>query len=175
MRLHVLAAVLAPTFAATAAAAAEEICHELKGGQFADERLCVTSVRAPQGDTKFGPENLLATGDGAWCAAGTGTQVVTIYFKPRPPFRTINLVNGYAKTPETFRQNGRIRRVLFEADNGYRSTITLKDISAEQRVTIPTSRYGWIRLTVLESIKGGTNPAVCLSELLANLEELGNN
>lgn len=174
MRLRLLAALLVPAFAVTTAAA-EEICHEMPGGQFADERFCVTSVRTPEGEVKFGPENLLATGDGAWCAGSPSKQVITNYFKPKPLFRMVNIVNGYAKSEELFRQNGRIRRALLEADNGYRSTITLRDSPKEQRIIIPKGRYGWIRLTVIESIKGHANAAICLSALLANLEELANN
>lgn len=173
MRPRLLAAALLATSLVSESATSQETCFDLSG-QFANSRHCVSSVRAPQGGMTFGPENLLATGEGAWCASADGKQIVTMHLKPKPLFRTVTITNGYAKSNDTFRQNGRIKRALLEADNGYRSTITLRDISAEQRIIIPKGRYGWIRLTVLDSAKGSANSAVCLSEFLANLEELGN-
>lgn len=174
MRSRLLTATLVAAGLVSESALSQEFCFDLSG-QFANSRYCVSSVRAPQGGTNFGPENLLAIGDGAWCASADGKQIVTMYFKPKPLFRTITITNGYAKSKELFfRQNGRVKRALLEADNGYKSTITLRDISAGQRVIIPKGRYGWIRLTILDSAKGSANSAVCLSEFLANLEELGN-
>src|SRR5262249_34303388 len=156
------AALIGPTLAATAAAS-EEICYELSGGQFADERYCVTSVREPQGNTKFGPENLLATGDGAWCAGTTARQTITISFKPRAQFRTLKITNGYAKWIETFRQNGRVKRAEIEADNGYKAMIEPQDTRAVQKIVIAIGRYAWLRVTVVESVRGSANPNVCLS------------
>src|SRR5262245_61042613 len=102
----------------TATAPAQETCHTMTG-QFADLRLCVSSMRAPEGSTNFSPENLLATGDGAWCASAEANQTVTLHMKPAPPMRTITMTNGYAKSEETFRQNGRVKRAMIETNTGY--------------------------------------------------------
>ena len=160
---------------ASGSALCDETCYELKGGQFADERYCVTSVRAPESDIKFGPENLLSTGDGAWCSTAEGNQVVTMYMKPAQLMRTIIITNGYAKSAETFRQNGRVKRALLEADNGYKTMITIRDTAAAQRIVVEKGRYAWFRLRILESTRGTANAGVCLSAFLSNLEELNSN
>jgi hypothetical protein len=135
-------------------------------------RHCVTSVRPPEGATNFGPEHLAATDDGAWCANAADRQTITMYLNPAPPLRTVSMTNGYAKSAETFRQNGRVKRAMIETDSGYKGMITLKDAPAEQRFIIARGKYSWVRLTILESIRGSTSSNVCLSEFLVNLEEL---
>lgn len=174
MRVRIpAAAFLAACFAAMPASA-DETCFE-RSGQFATMRHCVTSVRASQGGTNFGPENLAATGDGAWCASEKSDQSVTMHLKPSAPLRMLTLTNGFAKSNETFRQNGRVKRAMIETDTGYKGMIAPKDNRNAQRFIIAKGRYAWIRLTVIETYRGAANPNVCLSEFLANLEEFGNN
>lgn len=175
VRISSLALIAIVTCVVSAPALSGEICHELQGGQFADERLCVTSVRAPEGSTNFGPEHLLGTDDGAWCSGAEGNQVVTTYMKPAQLMRTINITNGYAKLAETFRQNGRVKRAMLEADNGYKLMITLKDAPVWQKVIIEKGRYAWFRLRILEITRGTATAGVCLSVFVANLEELNSN
>jgi hypothetical protein len=69
------------------APAAAEICHEHKGGQYAETRTCVTSVLPPQGGKTYGPDRMSAENDddGAWCegAPGLGVrQVITLHQQP---------------------------------------------------------------------------------------------
>ena len=171
MRKRFFAAALMAANFISAPAHADEICYE-RSGQFANMRHCVTSVRPPDGGTNFGPEHLAATDDGAWCANAENNQTITMYLKPSPPLRTVTMTNGYAKSAVTFRQNGRVKRAMIETDRGYKGMITVKDTSAEQRFIIAKGKYAWVRLTILESIRGSANPNVCLSEFLVNLEEL---
>jgi hypothetical protein len=173
MHTRTFATVLMAACFAAAPALAQDICYE-RSGQFASLRHCVTSVRAPQDGTNFGPENLAATGDGAWCAAAERRQIITLYLKPRVPLRTITMTNGYAKSDEIFRQNGRIKRAMIETDTGYKGLITVKDSRAAQKFIIAKGRYTWVRLTILNTNRGSTNPNACLSEFLVNLEEFGN-
>jgi len=152
---------------------AQEICHDRPGGQFADMRHCVTSVRAPQGATSFGPEHLAATGDGAWCASAERNPSVTLHLKPASLLRTVTFTNGYAKSSETFRQNGRVKSAVIETNTGYQGYIDPKDTTAAQQFIIAKGQYVWVRLKILQSTRGNPNPNVCLSEFLVNLEELG--
>ena len=177
MRTKVFAALLiAPLFAAPifTPAFADDVCFD-RGGQFSALRHCVTSVRAPAGETKFGPDHLAATDDGAWCAAADRDQAITLYLKPAAPLRTITFTNGYAKSPETFRQNGRITRALIETNTGYQGYIDPKDTRASQSFIIPKGSYAWVRFKILETTRGSANPNPCSSEFLVNLEEFGNN
>ena len=84
------------------------------------------------------------------------------------------MTNGYAKSVETFRQNGRIKRAMIETDRGYKGMISVQDSRAAQKFIIAKGSYAWVRLTILESIRGSASPNVCLSEFLVNLEELAN-
>lgn len=172
MRKSVFALAIAAGLACSPAGA-DETCYE-RSGQFANMRHCVTSVRAPQDETNYGPEHLAATGDGAWCASGERSQSVTLHLKPAAPLRTVTLTNGYAKSNETFRANGRVKRAMIETNTGYRSHIDPKDNAAPQKFVIAKGTYAWVRLTILESARGSASPNVCLSEFLVNLEELAN-
>ena len=174
MRTRVFAAALFAMCLVSIPALSDETCYE-RSGQFANMRHCVTSVRAPQGGMNFGPENLAATGDGAWCAGAESNQIVTLHLKPKAPLRTVTMTNGYAKSEKTFRQNGRVKRAMIETDSGYKGMIALKDTAEAQKFIITKGRYAWIRLTILETNRGTANVSVCLSEFLVNLEELGNN
>ena len=173
MRQSVLAFALAAANLISLPALSQEICHDRPGGQFADMRHCVTSVRAPQGGTNFGPQHLAATGDGAWCANAERNQSITLHLKPASRLRTVTLTNGYAKSNETFRQNGRVKTAVIETNTGYQGYIDPKDTTAPQTFIIATGTYAWVRLTILQSTRGNPNSNVCLSEFLVNLEELG--
>ena len=169
MRIKVFAALLAAPLVA-APALADDICFD-RDTQFSALRHCVTSVRSPA----FGPDHLAATDDGAWCASAERNQVITLFLKPAAPLRTIGFTIGYAKSAETFRQNGRIRRALIETNTGYQGYIEPKDTTASQRFIIPKGTYAWVRFTILETTRGSANPSPCASEFLVNLEEFGNN
>jgi len=178
MRTRVFAALLAAPFLVTpflaAPARADQICFE-RGGQFSALRHCVTSVRSPDGGANFGPDHLAATDDGAWCAGAERDQAITLYLNPPAPLRTISFTNGYAKSPQTFRQNGRIKRALIETSSGYQGYIDLKDTPASQRFIIAKGTYAWVRFKILETTRGTANASACASEFLVNLEEFGNN
>ena len=84
----------------------------------------------------------------------------------------MTMTNGYAKSADTFRENGRVKRAMIETDRGYKGMIVVRDSRAEQRFIIAKGSYAWVRLTILESYRGSASPNVCLSEFLVNLEEL---
>jgi hypothetical protein len=127
MQLPLVVAVMAVALAA-APACAEDICHAFET-QFAKERICVSSVLAPQAGNTYGPDRLLGTSDGAWCegVAGAGIgQSVTLHQAPSQLVRTLHLTAGYAKSDDAYRNNGRVKTALIETDRGYRKTVTLK-------------------------------------------------
>lgn len=167
--------VLAAT-ALAATPARAEICHAFTG-QFAKERICVSSVLAPQAGNTYGPDHLMGTGDGAWCEGVPGPgigQSVTIHHDPPQVMRTINITSGYAKSDETWRNNGRVKKALIETDRGVKKTVTLKDVRESQDIIIPKAKVAWVKLTILEVYPGARGSDTCVSEFLANLEEFGN-
>jgi hypothetical protein len=158
------------------AAVAAETCHSLEH-QFGKTRTCASSVLAPQGERTHGPNHLIIGEDGAWCegSAGPGIgQSVTIHMQPRPRFRTISIINGYARTDETFGRNGRVKRAYIEAEGGYKTAITLKDTREPQRFRIPTSRALWIKFTIAGIYPGTSGSDTCLTWLSVDHEELNN-
>jgi hypothetical protein len=175
MQLRVVIAAFAAALVAPPAAA-DEICHAFDS-QFAKERLCVSSVLAPQGANTYGPAHLMGADDGAWCegVAGPGTgQSVTLYHEPRQRVRTINVTAGYAKSEEVYRSNGRVKIALVETDRGYKKTVTLKDARESQKIVIPKASIAWVKLTIVEVYPGARGSDTCMSEFLTDLEELAN-
>jgi hypothetical protein len=161
---------------AGAPARGAETCHAFDG-QFAKERICVSSVLAPQAGKTYGPDHLLGTGGGAWCEGVPGPgigQSVTIHHDPPQVMRTINLTAGYATSDETYRNNGRIKKALIETDRGLKRTVTLKDTRESQKITIPKAKVAWVKLTILEVFSGARGSDTCMSEFLTNLEEFAN-
>ncbi len=157
-------------------ARAEQTCHAFES-QFAKERICVTSVLAPQAGNSYGPGRLMGTTDGAWCegVAGPGIgQSVTLHHDPRQFVRTIHVTAGYAKSDEAYRNNGRVKTALIETDRGYKKTVTLKDVRESQKIIIPKARIAWVRLTIVEVFPGARGSDTCMSEFLTGLEEFGN-
>jgi hypothetical protein len=159
-----------------APAVAEETCHGFTS-QFAKERICVSSVLAPQAGNTYGPDRLTGTTDGAWCegVAGPGIgQSVTLHHDPKQMVRTLNVTAGYAKSEDAYRDNGRVKTALIETDRGYKKTVALKDVRESQKIVIAKARIAWVRLTILEVFPGARGTDTCMSEFLTDLEEFGN-
>ncbi len=175
--MHVRLAVMVVVAAGLSrTAVAAETCHSLEH-QFGKTRICASSVLAPQGQRTYGPNHLVTGEDGAWCegAAGPGIgESVTIEMDPRPRFRTISITNGYARTADAFRRNGRVKRAHIEAEGGYKTTVTLKDTRAPQRIRIPTSRALWVKFTIAEVHPGARGSDTCVTWLSVDHEELNN-
>ncbi len=98
--------VLAVTIAGSVPAAAEETCWSAEHGQFFNMiKYCVSSVRASEVQSTYGPENLARwEGDAskAWCTPDFGFgETIRIEIQGGPAFRRLAVGNGYAKSPET--------------------------------------------------------------------------
>ena len=133
---------LAAAAALAATSVRAETCHAFEG-QFAKQRICVSSVLAPQAGNTYGPDHLMGTGDGAWCEGVPGPgigQNVTIHHDPPQVMRTINVTNGHARSNEIWRNNGRIKKALIETDRGEKKTVTLKDTRESQAIIIPKAK-----------------------------------
>ena len=154
---------------------AAEICHS-QGGQYADTRTCVSSVLSSQGGNSYGPDQVTGLGEGAWCEGVSGPgigQTITVHQKPAQVIGAMMIVNGYAKTPQTFRANGRVKRARIETSGGVTRTVTLKDTSEMEEIKVPPSRVTWIRLTILEVYPGERHADTCISKFYFNHEEFG--
>lgn len=158
-----------------AASAAAETCHNF-GGQYADTRFCVTSVLPPQGRNSYGPDQISGLGDGAWCEGVPGPgigQSVTVHQNPAQVIGSMSFVNGYARTEQTFRNNGRVKRARIETSGGYVRTMTFRDGKEWLHIKITPSNVTWVRLTILETYPGARDTDTCISKFYMNHEEFG--
>jgi len=163
-----LAAISGTCSAATAA----ETCHSATG-QYADTRTCVSSVLPPQGNNRYGPNNLNGEG-GAWCEGVDGPgvgQTITLHQKQDNVIGSLSFVNGYTKTPQLFRANGRVKQARIETSNGYRKTVNLPDSSEWQKIEISPSKVSWVRLTILAVYPGARGSDTCITTFYLNQED----
>ncbi len=135
VKSRLVALVAVATALAGTLAGAAETCHAFES-QFAKERICASSVLAPQAGNTYGPAHLMGTGDGAWCEGVPGPgigQSVMIHHDPPQVLRTVNVTAGYAQSDETYRNNGRVKKALIETDGGLKKTVTLKMCAKARR------------------------------------------
>lgn len=167
--------IAAPAFAQTKA---KETCAE-QNGQYANTRFCVSSALAPQGENKYGPE-IFVEGDEkkAWCEGVVGYGIgesVTIHFKPAVRLQEFSFANGYSKTPETFRNNSRVKQFRIQTSDGFATVVTLPDQSDAHTIKLPRPvKPQWVRFTIAEVYPGARGSDTCVSGLFPNLEQLNN-
>lgn len=161
--------------AGASAPAAAELCHS-SGAQYADTRTCVTSALPRQGANTYGPEHLGDAGEGAWCEGVSGPgigQSITVHQNPAQVIGSMVVTNGYAKTPQAFRANGRVKRARIETSGGYNKVVTLKDSPEMADIKLSPSKVSWVRLTILDIYPGEKHADTCISKFYFNHEEFG--
>lgn len=157
-----------------AAAAADESCFGWATELVRQAEHCASSVRHPQLGFNYGPDNLF-TKHNAWCEGIPGNGMgewVVVRFDPALVFRTIRVINGYVRLPETFTDNGRVRRFDIETSNGFVMSASLEDRRDEQTIQLPNAqRADWIRFTIADVYPGEKHDDTCLSGLMVDIEE----
>lgn len=151
---------------------AEGICHHWGTELVSPAATCVSSHLPPQGANSYGPD-MLTTDGAAWCMAGpaVGQWVRDGYAEPMK-IRRILITNGYAKSPETFRNNGRVKRVAIETSDGVKMIASLKDRREFQEIRLPrVARAKWVKVTIEDVYPGARSSDVCLSQVGVDLEE----
>jgi hypothetical protein len=163
------AALVAILLVASLPAAASETCYVDPGGQYGKITMCVSSVLPPQGANSYGPEHLIGRAENentAWCEGVAGPGIgETIIEKLDGSYttRALSITNGYAKSDEAFRGNGRIKSAVIETSRGYKATVTLKDTREPQKINFPKSKIAWIKLTIAD-VYPGAHADTCVSE-----------
>lgn len=170
---------IAATFLALAfspgPAAAGDICHQQGPTQYNDSlRTCVSSVLPEQGGRNYGPENLASDKPkAAWCEGVTGDgigQTITLHQTPAGVIDSLIVVNGYARTSELYRANGRVRQARIVTSGGYEKTVNLMDNADRQEIRISPHQVTWIRLVILAVYPGARFNDTCLSTFQLGLE-----
>ena len=157
-------------------AAAAETCAVDPGGQFGTITMCVSSVLAPQGANTYGPLHLIGRTDDqhtAWCEGVPGPglgETITEKLDGAYTARSLTITNGYAKSDEAFRGNGRIKSATIETSRGYKAAVTLKDTREPQRIAFPKSKIAWVKLTITD-VYPGSHADTCVSQFGIALDE----
>ena len=144
-------------------------------GQFGVVTITVSSVLESLGPLSYGPKNLY-DGDPstAWVEGARGHGIgewVTFRFEYSMAFRYFWIVNGYAKSGDLFRKNGRVRELLVEAAGGVKYKFILEDSMRRQTVTLPrVVESPWVKFTIQSVYPGEAYSDTAISELTVDLE-----
>ncbi len=172
-----LAAYLAIGTLGVTRALAQPVCNRIaQGTQFGPHELCAYTVLKPQGQNRYEPkmaaDDNLAT---AWVegAPGSGAgQWIEYVFTTPSKAQTLNIVNGYAKSKASFRNNERIRSFRIEVDDRTVHTGRLADTSRRQTIRLREPVRGTIwRLHVVDTYPGAKWKDLAVTEFWIDLEE----
>ena len=162
-----LASVLGSAFA-------NETCYGWATELVIEAQDCVSSVLPPQMGINYGPD-VLSKQEGAWCEGVPGYgngEWIEIRFRPDRFFQSIYLVNGYAKSAETFLNNSRVKQFKINTSDGLVTIANLQDHSREQIIRLPRKvKASSIRLTIIDVYRGAKYADTCLSKLVVDIEE----
>ncbi len=126
----------------------------------------------PSDQASYSPLNLMDNesttcwavrgGSGSWFALSWGDSLVGDW-----RLDSFSLINGYAKTPERWQQNSRIRELEVSIDGRLYGRVTLHDTPKVQTIRFPSrlnSRAREIRFTVISIYPGSYYDDLCVSE-----------
>lgn len=172
-----LAAALAVLAGAAAAQPKPKEQCAVRSTQFAELRYCVNNAKAAEGELAFGPEAFVSGESGkAWCEGVTGYgigEIVTLHFKPGVRLQELAILNGYGKTPETFKDNSRVKRLRIQTSDGFATIVALPDKPEEHVVKLPRPvKPQWVRFSIVDIYPGDRGSDTCISGILPNLEQL---
>lgn len=150
-----------------------------QNGQFAELQYCVNSVRAPEGDDKYGPEAFTESeGMKAWCEGLVGYgigETVTLRFKPAIRVQEFSFLNGNPASEETFRNNSRVKLIRVQTSDGLAVALTLPDTKDAHVIKLPrAAKPQWVRFTILDVYPGARGSDTCIAGISPNLEQLNN-
>jgi hypothetical protein len=162
--------------ASGSAALGNETCWTSGPAQFArGVDYCVSSVLEPQGGITYGPQNIA---DGkkstAWCEGvpsnGEG-QLIEMRIKEGSAFRRILIQNGYGKSEESFRNNGRLKTIEVSADGGEKRQANLPDTHDVSIVELPrVGVYRSVTISILEVYSGEKSADTCVDYISPDFE-----
>lgn len=130
---------------------------------------------APSGSLSYGAEQAtdvdfstcwaVPKGPGAWLEMSLGNADE----KQRSNWNGVSLVNGYAKTPELWKKNSRVKTLEVSLNGQPLGRVVLKDTASVQSIRVPQTEVGYpdkIRLTIIDTYPGSEYADTCISELI---------
>lgn len=147
-----------------------------RDSQLAELRYCVNSARAAEGELAFGPEAFVNGESGkVWCEGVVGYgigETVTLHFKPALRLQEFAILNGYSKTPGSFQDNSRVKRLRIQTSDGFATIVTLPDKPDEHVVKLPRPvKPQWVRFSIVDVYPGDRGSDTCIAGIAPNLEQ----
>ena len=144
---------------------AADLCGEVHGGQFADEQLCASIARFPDGKAATAamldsiPENY------PWLFPpidqGSTPQLTIKVLTAGAQFSTLQILNGWSPYDTTggeanqFKNYGRAKDIVIESASGHSLRHTLRDTDELQTITLPKPAAAeWVSMKVLSTYPG---------------------
>jgi len=162
--------------ASGSAALGSETCWTSGPAQFAQGiDYCVSSVLEPIGGITYGPQNIADGKEStAWCEGvpsnGEG-QSIEMRIKGGSDFRRILIQNGYGKSTESFRNNGRLKMIEISADGGEKRTATLPDTHDVSIIELPNvGLYRSVTISILDVYQGAESTDTCVDYISPDFE-----
>lgn len=118
----------------------------------------------------YGPDNVRDGEDStAWCEGAKGTgrgEWLAFDFRTPVTARALTLVAGYNKSPETWRNNARLKRVRLHFSDGTRQDANLRDTASPQALLLEAKgTLESVKLEVLAVYPGRRHEDACVSEV----------
>lgn len=133
-----------------------------------DVRVSASSVLAPQASFNYRPINVIDGDPGtAWAEGADGPGVgewLDFDFTETVDLIAIEFLNGYNRTRETFRGNGRVRLITITTDDND-IVATLDDNMEYQTIEEPFGRTGSARMTIESVYRGERFDDTLVSEV----------
>lgn len=140
---------------------------------FNEETLGFAKASSILEAAKYSPQKI-RDGDyaTAWVEGDKGSglnQWLEIFNQSNYPdrniYKSLKIINGYAKSEATYKTNNRVRKALLEFSDGQKQIIELKDTMEPQIVTFNESIIQSVKLTILDVYKGTKYNDTCISEI----------
>lgn len=157
-------------------ASAGQNCAQMGATELVKNILyCVPSVLPSQSGRSYGPENLFdGSNRTAWCEGVRGNgegQEIYIRIEDGIPFRRLLIYNGYAKSADTYRNNGRVRTIDVFTDRGDQIRTVLPDTSSEVVINLPGPiEYHKLRIQIVDVYPGSKYQDTCINLISPDFE-----
>ncbi|EJW09522.1 hypothetical protein A33M_1215 [Rhodovulum sp. PH10] len=134
------------------------------------DTYCASSVLTPQYGNRYGVKNLFA-GDpsAAWVEGVPGDGVgewITVSFDGDRLVKSVIVHNGYQKSADLYRKNGRVARVRLIFSHGQTATFALKDQPQVQTILLDRPvRASWMQVVIERVFPGEAHSDTAISKL----------
>ncbi len=129
-------------------------------------RIKASSSLASKGTQTYNAKNLLDRDTStAWCEGVKGNgegETILLDLGSLQKVKGIELINGYAKSEKSYRENNRVQKLKLEFSDG--SSLEMNDFNTRKKFKEPI-HTSFIKLTILSVERGAKYQDTCISDL----------